>query len=568
MAEGLTTYLNFGSLYTAYGDWKSSFMGLDSGKSALREDRELGIIAGRIPHYPSIEGCTGLESLIITCVRDVCKQSGVRMDDASTQMLISSTKGNVELLAGHCARIEDIPEGAFLGAMAEKVAGMLGCARRPLLLSNACISGASAFVVARRLILAGKCKRVVIVGCDLLCEFISSGFASFKSLSSSPCRPYDAARDGLNLGEACAAVLMTSLRSEAGKNAVVMEGGFVSDDANHISGPSRTGEELATAIRRAMEESGVCSADIGFVNTHGTATAYNDEMESKAVSLAGLSDKPLNSIKGYIGHTLGASGIVDLLVCAEELRRGWIYPTAGFEKPGVSCRIRVSADRQDFTTGRCVKTASGFGGCNVAVVLALEDEHKKIASLTHLYDEKSTGIDNTGIAVSDGELLVHEGEGFEEWIREEYHGLGEAYPKFYKMSDLDKAAYVACGKLLAGRNLCEECRAEDIALVLANRSSSLDADLHHQRNIESADGASPAVFVYTLPNVAAGELCIRYGFKGENSFFVQESDDAFCEEYARLLLERGYAKKVIWGWCEQLGQNCSVRLHLSESRPL
>ena len=114
-------------------------------------------------------------------------------------------------------------------------------------LVDACISGASAFVVARRMILGEMCKRVVIVGCDLLCEFISSGFASFKSLSPSPCRPYDAARDGLNLGEACAAVLMTSLRSELGENPVVMEGGFISDDANHISGPSRTGEELAIA---------------------------------------------------------------------------------------------------------------------------------------------------------------------------------------------------------------------------------------------------------------------------------------------------------------------------------
>ena len=557
MAEGLTTYIGCGSLYTAYGDRKASFLGLDSGKSALREDGELGIIAGRIPHYPVVEGCTRLESLIITCVREVCEESGVRMDDEDTQLLISSTKGNVELLAGHSSSVEDIPVGAFPGAMAEKLGGILGCARRPLLLSNACISGASAFVVARRLILGGKCRRVVIVGCDLLCEFISSGFASFKSLSPSPCRPYDAARDGLNLGEACAAVLMTSLRSERGENPVVMEGGFISDDANHISGPSRTGEELAIAIRKAMEESAVSAERIGFVNTHGTATVYNDEMESKAVSLAGLSDKPLNSIKGYIGHTLGASGIVDLLVCAEELRRGWIYPTAGFSSPGVSCPVGVSTARQAFSTARCVKTASGFGGCNVAVVLALESEHEKIAGRKHIYNKKD-------IAVSDGEPLVHEGEGFEEWIRAQYHGLGESYPKFYKMSDLDKVAYVACGKLLAGRKLSEECRAEDIALVLANRASSLDADLHHQRNIESGDGASPAVFVYTLPNVAAGELCIRHGFKGENSFFVQESDDGFCREYARLLLEQGQAKKVVWGWCEQLGKKCRAELHLSE----
>ena len=136
MAEGLTTYIGCGSLYTAYGDRKASFLGLDSGKSALREDGELGIIAGRIPHYPVVEGCTRLESLIITCVREVCEESGVRMDDEDTQLLISSTKGNVELLAGHSSSVEDIPVGAFPGAMAEKLRGILGCARRPLLLST------------------------------------------------------------------------------------------------------------------------------------------------------------------------------------------------------------------------------------------------------------------------------------------------------------------------------------------------------------------------------------------------------------------------------------------------
>ena len=367
MAEGLTTYIGCGSLYTAYGDRKASFLGLDSGKSALREDGELGIIAGRIPHYPVVEGCTRLESLIITCVREVCEESGVRMDDEDTQLLISSTKGNVELLAGHSSSVEDIPAGAFPGAMAEKLGGILGCVRRPLLLSNACISGASAFVVARRMILGGKCRRVVIVGCDLLCEFISSGFASFKSLSPSPCRPYDAARDGLNLGEACAAVLMTSLRSELGENPVVMEGGFISDDANHISGPSRTGEGSYRALRAVSSH--IDASSLAFINVHGTATPYNDEMESIALDRALLAQVPINGLKGYYGHTMGAAGVLETIISMRAVDDGVVLPTKGYSSLGVSRNINVSSRLRTTAARSFVKLLSGFGGCNAALLM-------------------------------------------------------------------------------------------------------------------------------------------------------------------------------------------------------
>lgn len=143
-----------------------------------------------------------------------------------------------------------------------------------------------------------------MAGFDLLSDFIVSGFNAFKSVSPTLCRPYDAARDGLTLGEACGAVLLTRDRRLSGTG-VSVAGGGISNDANHISAPSRTGDGLWYAIRAALAEAGTGAGEVGLVNTHGTATAYNDEMESKALHLAGLCGVPCNSLKPYFGHTLG-----------------------------------------------------------------------------------------------------------------------------------------------------------------------------------------------------------------------------------------------------------------------
>lgn len=216
----------------------------------------------------------------------------------------------------------------------------------------------------------GIYRKVIVAGGDLLSHFITSGFLSFRSLSSRPCRPYDSNRDGLNLGEACGAVLLST---EKTPNSIILSGGAISNDANHISGPSRTGDGLFFAIRQAMQEAGTALQNISFVNAHGTATVYNDEMESKALTLAHLEQVPTHSLKPYFGHTLGASGIIESIVCMHELKQGILFGTPGYETPGVPMPIPVYATHQHIPMKHCVKTASGFGGCNAAIVLSLPE---------------------------------------------------------------------------------------------------------------------------------------------------------------------------------------------------
>ena len=226
-----------------------------------------------------------------------------------------------------------------------------------------------ALVYAERLIRSGKYKHVVVSGGDLISEFIVSGFQSFQSLSEQACKPFDKNRNGLSLGEGCGTIILSSDKSIFSDNPIEVLGGAGSNDANHISGPSRTGEGLFLAIMGALTTSGLSAKDIDSISAHGTATNYNDEMEAKAFSRAGLESAPLNSYKGYIGHTLGAAGVIEAAISLQSLKRNTLFRSAGYETHGVSTNINVIAENKETNIKNCLKTASGFGGSNAALIL-------------------------------------------------------------------------------------------------------------------------------------------------------------------------------------------------------
>ena len=146
-------------------------------------------------------------------------------------------------------------------------------------------------------------------------------------------------------------------------------GGGLSNDANHISGPSRTGMELSVAVRQALREAQKTSTEIDFISAHGTATVFNDEMEAKAFYSLGMENIPLNSLKGYFGHTLGAAGVVETIMSVHSLLNNEVLASKGFDKLGVSQSINVCKELIKKPLASCLKTASGFGGCNAAIIL-------------------------------------------------------------------------------------------------------------------------------------------------------------------------------------------------------
>ena len=323
--------------------------------------------AGQINGFHSTSLQTKFEAMCLKAAEIALDK--IALDPERTLYILSTTKGNISLLE---QQSRDHPR-IHLHATAQWLASRAGL-NHYLVVSNACISGVLALIVAKRFLESGKYDHAVIVGADVLSKFVVSGFQSLQALSPEPCRPFDAERKGINLGEAAAALVLSSKPDALSlKSSIKITGGGLSNDANHISGPSRTGDELGFAIRQALQEAEKSPEEIDFISAHGTATVFNDEMEAKAFHHAGMGGVPLNSLKGYFGHTLGAAGVVETVMSIHSLLHNEILATKGFEKSGVSRAVRVSGDLISKPLTTCLKTASGFGGCNGAIVLQKEN---------------------------------------------------------------------------------------------------------------------------------------------------------------------------------------------------
>ncbi|ACU59357.1 beta-ketoacyl-[acyl-carrier-protein] synthase family protein [Chitinophaga pinensis] len=321
-------------------------------------------------HDESLEQYTKFEQLVILSVQNALDRTSIDITNGRTAFIVSTTKGNIELLEQQENPADAPLQEMELFATAKKVAQYFNYKEDPIVVSNACISGLLAILTARRLILSGRYDHAVVTGADVVTRFVLSGFQSFQAVSSEPCRPFDAERKGVTLGEGAATVILTSDQAHVTTNAIRVGAGAVSNDANHISGPSRTGAELSIAMQQAMKGSGLTPADIGFVSAHGTATLYNDEMESKALHLAGLLDIPVNSLKGYYGHTLGAAGLIEAVIGMHALQQQVVIPTLGFRSLGVPHPVKVSSQISSRPMQHFLKTVSGFGGCNAAMIFS------------------------------------------------------------------------------------------------------------------------------------------------------------------------------------------------------
>lgn len=310
---------------------------------------------------------TKLEQMMLLAVSRVLeKNPGLNLSE--TALIISTTKGNIDLLTN-----SSFPGSRVnLSELGKIIKDFFSFQLEPMVISNACISGGLALAVAKRFIATGKFKQAVVVGGDLVSEFVLSGFHSFQAMSAEPCRPFSKNRKGISLGEAATAVLVSSRKPQNSIN-ISLIGEASANDANHISGPSRTGEGLYKSIQNALREAQVSAKEIDYVSAHGTATAYNDEMEAVAFNRSGLSEVPVNSFKGAYGHTLGASALLESVLTKHSLLNNELYASLNFDEIGVSKPLNVLRGFERKELKIALKTASGFGGCNLALVLKKEE---------------------------------------------------------------------------------------------------------------------------------------------------------------------------------------------------
>ena len=300
-----------------------------------------------------------LEKMMILALEPIVKKANLNLNER-TGFILSTTKGNITVLENH----QNI-ESAYLDVLAKNVASFYEFKAEPIVISNACVSGILAISVAKRLIQANLYDDVFVVAGDEVSKFVISGFNSFQAMSNLPCKPYSVNRTGVTLGEATAAVLVSSNKENA-KVKVIGDGSI--NDANHISGPSRTGEGLYRSIQSALAEAKIESNQIDYISAHGTATPFNDEMEAIALNRLGLENVPVNSFKGYYGHTLGASGLLETVIGIQSVEENTLFASLGFDTIGVSQPINIIEKKEVKEIHFFLKTASGFGGCNTAVL--------------------------------------------------------------------------------------------------------------------------------------------------------------------------------------------------------
>lgn len=475
-----------------------------------------------------------------------------------TAFILSSTKGNIE-------------ENISLTDSAQRIASQLGIDSKPIVVCNACISGLSALILGNRLIDSGLYDAAIVCGCDTPRQFILSGFQSLKALSPEPCRPFDMERMGLNLGEAAATLILS--KNPIQGNSWRMGDGFIRNDAFHISTPSKTADGLYLSLQRTLESftkeiSSTCKQidmkeHLAFINAHGTATLFNDQMESVAIGRAGLADLPANAYKSFWGHTMGAAGILETIISMKAIDDDTILGTRGFSELGVSGKMNICAENRPTDKKGFIKMLSGFGGCN-ATIWAAKNPEREYIDLSQKEQQNREFTTTHTIRITPEEVILDQQKLWEgkkelgEQEGKEHHSLltflykqmiGN-YPKFYKMDGLSRLGFVASEILL---NAEKGETDKERAIIFFNHSSSIASDRNYKESINDKDNyfPSPSIFVYTLPNIVTGEISIRNHFHGETSFFIlPDKDERMMEEILQASCRDAQSKSFLTGWID------------------
>lgn len=498
------------------------------------------------------------ETLALRSAQKAIANAQLELQGKRTAFILSSTKGNIE-------------ENISLADSAQRIASQLGIDSKPIVVCNACISGLSALILGNRLIDSDLYDAAIVCGCDTPRQFILSGFQSLKALSPEPCRPFDMERMGLNLGEAAATLILS--KNPIQGNSWRMGDGFIRNDAFHISTPSKTADGLYLSLQRTLESftkeiSSTCKqidmkAHLAFINAHGTATLFNDQMESVAIGRAGLSDLPANAYKSFWGHTMGAAGILETIISMKAIDDDTILGTRGFSELGVSGKMNICAENRPTDKKGFIKMLSGFGGCNATIWAAKSPESEMIAlsqkeqqecefTTTHAIriTPEEVVLDHQKLWEGKKELGEQEGQEHHSLLTTLYKQMIGNYPKFYKMDGLSRLGFVASEILL---NAEKGETDEERAIIFFNHSSSIASDRNYKESINDKDNyfPSPSIFVYTLPNIVTGEIAIRNHFHGETSFFIlPDKDERMMEEILQASCRDDQSKSFLTGWID------------------
>ena len=317
--------------------------------------------------------------LLLAAAEDLLARSALPAEPERIAVVLGTALGGVEQLeramapGGRARHALD----ALYDSPAHALARRLGARGPVMTVGAACAAGATAIGTGADLLRADVVDVVIAGGYDALCRFVMRGFDALRSLTRERVRPFDKRRSGLLLGEAAGLVMLARERDTHGPRLGRLLGHASASDGSHVAAPDAYGRGLELAIRSALDEAGLTPADVEFVSAHGTGTLVNDRIEADVLRrvLAGrVSEVPVNSIKGSVGHTMGAAAVLEAVMCLMAGREGVVPHTVGLEEPDPVCELdHVIGSPRTAQPRISLSTSLGFGGCNAALVLEAVD---------------------------------------------------------------------------------------------------------------------------------------------------------------------------------------------------
>jgi len=327
------------------------------------------IRVNQFDHAPYPPGEAGALALLETVIREALTEAGLTATDLRDAALVVGTSGFLFAAEAEYRRrqaqhddLSSLPALRAPGYLTQELAGQLGIRGPVMTLSTACSSSANALLVASGFLRRGEARRALVIGVEGLSAVTLNGFQSLMLLDPEGCRPFDAERRGMQLGEAAAAVLLEADPDPA-EHGDSLLGGANLCDIHHVTSASPDGSAMRTVMEMALADAGVAPDQVTLVKAHGTGSPDNDMAEAAAMrALWGEQLPPFTAIKRYLGHTLGACGVVELTALVGCLRAGVVPPASGCEQPDPELRVTPLRAPYPAVPGVVMFNFFGFGG--------------------------------------------------------------------------------------------------------------------------------------------------------------------------------------------------------------
>jgi 3-oxoacyl-[acyl-carrier-protein] synthase II len=519
-------------------------------------------------------GWSRTDAMSVFAVREALAHAGVHPSTSAIDLVLGGTTAGMFETEATLAALSRDPSAIAplqqmlshpLSSTADHVRAAVGPFRRVRSVCSACSSGANAILLAAAWIRAGRSQCVIAGGADGLCRLTYAGFGALSALSADPCRPFDLRRNGLNLGEGAAFLVLEpehAARARGARPIAELRGFAVGAEAHHITNPEGEGVSAARVMSEAIARAGLTPADIDYVNAHGTATSLNDSMEAAAIARcfgAEASRVAVSSSKGQIGHTLAAAGAIEAAISVMAIERGMLPPTIGLEQVDPACPLAHVLVARPASVRAVISNSFGFGGTDSVLVFTALDafaDPPPVRVPSRIVVTGGATVGPLGVLGARGSLAYLDAgpapaPGAIDVRPADHLDLGRArrLDRAARLTTIATAAAGAEAGLVFGTPSCT-----DVGAISGSAFGSVDGSTAFMRRVydKGAKFASPADFPNLVPSSPIGHTSIYLGLRGPVLAVSDLEATAECAMVTAIdLLSGGFGGAIFAGSAEE-----------------